>query len=91
MALARQIGSETIEFIQSRLEGKFQLEVNREKTRVMDLREEGVSLSFVGYTFRYDRDLKERDRGLPECVSVEEGDPAGAREATGDDESSSKP
>src|SRR5688572_14114574 len=56
------MGSETIEFIESRLEGKFQLEINREKTRVVDLREEGASLNFLGYTFRYDRDRKGRDR-----------------------------
>ncbi len=62
VALAKQMGSETIEFIESRLEGKFQLEINREKTRVVDLREEGASLNFLGYTFRYDRDLKGRDR-----------------------------
>ena len=62
MTLEKQMGSETIEFIESRLAGKFQLEINREKTRVVDLREEGVSLSFLGYTFRYDRDLKGRDR-----------------------------
>ena len=62
VALAKQMGSESIEFIESRLEGKFQLEINREKTRVVDLREEGASLNFLGYTFRYDRDLKGRDR-----------------------------
>jgi RNA-directed DNA polymerase len=62
VALAKQMGSETIEFIESRLEGKFQLEINREKTRVVDLREEGESLDFLGYTFRNDRDLKGRGR-----------------------------
>ena len=62
VALAKQMGTETIEFIESRLEGKFQLEINRDKTRVVDLREEGASLNFLGYTFRYDRDLKGRDR-----------------------------
>jgi len=62
VALAKQMGSETIEFIESRLEGKFQLEINREKTRVVDLREPGASLDFLGYTFRYDRDLKGRGR-----------------------------
>lgn len=62
VALAKQMGSETIEFIESRLEGKFQLEINREKTRVVDLREQGASLNFLGYTFRYDRDLKGRGR-----------------------------
>ena len=62
VALAKQMRSATIEFIESRLEGKFQLEINREKTRVVNLREEGASLNFLGYTFRYDRDLKGRDR-----------------------------
>jgi RNA-directed DNA polymerase len=62
VALAKQMGTETIEYIESRLEGKFQLEINREKTRVVDLREEGESLDFLGYTFRYDRDLKGRDQ-----------------------------
>jgi RNA-directed DNA polymerase len=62
VALAKQMGSETVEFIESRLEGKFQLEINREKTRVVDLREEGASLNFLLFTFRYDRDLKGRDQ-----------------------------
>ncbi len=62
VALAKQMGTETIEFIESRLEGKFQLEINREKTRVVDLRETGASLDFLGYTFRFDRDRKGRAR-----------------------------
>jgi RNA-directed DNA polymerase len=62
VALAKQMTPETVEFIESRLEGKFQLEINREKTRVVDLREQGASLNFLGYTFRWDRDLKGRGR-----------------------------
>jgi len=62
VAMAKQMGSETIEYIETRLEGKFQLEINREKTRVVDLKEKGASLDFLGYTFRYDRDLQGRDR-----------------------------
>jgi RNA-directed DNA polymerase len=62
VVLAKQMQSETIQYIESRLEGKFQLEINRDKTRVVDLREAGVSLNFLGYTFRYDRDLKGRGR-----------------------------
>lgn len=62
VVLARQMEWETMEFIESRLEGKFQLEINREKTRVVDLREQGASLNFLGYTFRYDRDRKGRNR-----------------------------
>ncbi|HME10023.1 MAG TPA: group II intron maturase-specific domain-containing protein, partial [Bryobacteraceae bacterium] len=55
-----RLGSETIEFIESRLEGKFQLEINREKTRVVNLREEGASLDFLGYTFREREKLHEK-------------------------------
>ncbi len=62
VVLAKQMSTETIEFIESRLEGKFQLEINRDKTRVVDLREPGASLNFLGYTFRYDRDRKGRNR-----------------------------
>ena len=32
------------------------LAINREKTRVVRLNQPGVSLDFLGYTFRYDRD-----------------------------------
>jgi RNA-directed DNA polymerase len=60
VVLAKQMGSQVIGYIESRLEGKFQLEINREKTRVVDMRESGASLNFLGYTFRYDRDLKGR-------------------------------
>ena len=43
------------EFIESKLEQWMSLELNREKTRVVHLRHAGVSLDFLGYTFRYDR------------------------------------
>ena len=62
VVLAKRLGSETIEFIESRLEGKFQLEINRDKTRVVDLRAAAASLDFLGYTFRYDRDRQGRQR-----------------------------
>jgi RNA-directed DNA polymerase len=62
VALTREESPELSEYIESKLEGKFQLEINRDKTRVVNLREEGESLDFLGYTFRYDRDLKGRDR-----------------------------
>jgi RNA-directed DNA polymerase len=44
--------------VESKLEGKFGLEINREKTRVIDVRQE--SLDFLGYTFRYDRPCQGR-------------------------------
>ena len=60
VVLARQWTPELTEYIESRLEGKFQLEMNRDKTRIVDLKEKGASLDFLGYTFRYDCDLKGR-------------------------------
>jgi RNA-directed DNA polymerase len=62
VAMTREWRPELGEYIESKLEGKFQLEINREKTHVVDLKEKGASLDFLGYTFRYDRDLKGRDK-----------------------------
>lgn len=62
VVLAKTMTPQIQQFIESKLEGKFGLEINREKTRVVDLRQEGTSLDFLGYTFRYDRDLYGADR-----------------------------
>ena len=62
VVLAKQITPALEQFIESRLEGKFGLEINRDKTRVVDLKREGASLDFLGYTFRFDRDLYGVDR-----------------------------
>jgi RNA-directed DNA polymerase len=57
VVLARYQGPRLIEFIETKLETWMGLEINREKTRVVNLSEEGASLDFLGYTFRHDRDL----------------------------------
>jgi RNA-directed DNA polymerase len=44
-------------WVEQTLEGRFKLTINREKTRVVKLAKAGASLSFLGFTFRYDRDL----------------------------------
>lgn len=62
VVMARYQGKELVEFIETKLEGWMGLKLNREKTRIIDLREEGASLDFLGYTFRYDLDLKGRDK-----------------------------
>jgi len=54
----RYVGSRLIQFIEDKLENWLGLEINREKTRVVNLREEGASLDFLGFTFRYYDDLK---------------------------------
>jgi RNA-directed DNA polymerase len=44
-----------VSWIEAKLESWMGLEINREKTRVIKLRQKGASLDFLGYTFRYDR------------------------------------
>lgn len=55
--LARVQTQRLREWVESQLEGRFRLTINREKTRVVRLRDRGASVNFLGYTFRYDRDL----------------------------------
>jgi len=55
--LARYQGSQLIDWVEKQLEGRFQLTINREKTRVVNLNEPAASVDFLGFTFRYDRDL----------------------------------
>jgi RNA-directed DNA polymerase len=60
VVMARYQGSGLVGWIESKLEGWLGLEINREKTRVVDLKEEGASLDFLGFTFRYYEDLQGR-------------------------------
>jgi RNA-directed DNA polymerase len=61
VVLARYQGQRLVEFIETTLEQRFGLEINRDKTRVVDLKEPKASLDFLGYSFRFDRDLKGRE------------------------------
>jgi RNA-directed DNA polymerase len=56
VVLARYVSTRLRDWITGKLEGWLGLQINREKTRVVDLRQSGQSLDFLGYTFRYDRD-----------------------------------
>ena len=60
VVLARRQGGRLVEWVEAVLESRMGLELNRDKTRVVNLRHEGASLDFLGFTFRYDRDLKGR-------------------------------
>ena len=57
VVLARHLGRRIIEWIESTLEGRFRLTINREKTRVVRMGQPGASLDFLGFTFRYEDDL----------------------------------
>jgi RNA-directed DNA polymerase len=62
VVLARYISPQLQGWIESKLEGWLGLQINREKTRVLAVQQPGQSLDFLGYTFRYDRDLLGRDQ-----------------------------
>lgn len=62
VVLARYQGERLTGWIESKLENWMGLEINRDKTQVIDLRHKGEKLDFLGYTFRYDRDLKGRSQ-----------------------------
>jgi RNA-directed DNA polymerase len=62
VVMARYQGKDLVEFIETKLEDWLELSINREKTRIVKLKEEGVSLDFLGYTFRYYHDRYGRDK-----------------------------
>jgi RNA-directed DNA polymerase len=56
VVMARYQGPQLVAWLEEMLEGQLGLKINRDKTRVVDLNEEGASLDFLGYSFRYDAD-----------------------------------
>ncbi|MBW1688297.1 MAG: group II intron reverse transcriptase/maturase [Deltaproteobacteria bacterium] len=76
VVLARYQGPKLVNYVESFLEDRMDLEINRDKTAVRKLKE-GDSLDFLGYTFRYDRDRFGRDR---EYLNVTPSKKALARE-----------
>jgi RNA-directed DNA polymerase len=78
--LARNIGSPILEFVEDLLERKMGLRLSPEKTRIVDLRGAGASLDFLGYTFRFERGLKDGNtRYLRMSPSKESGSRIRAR------------
>jgi RNA-directed DNA polymerase len=58
--LARYQGNRLQEWVRATVEGWMDLTLNQEKTRIVEVSAGGGSLEFLGYTFRYDRDLRGR-------------------------------
>jgi len=56
VVMARYQGYRIDEWLDAKLEGWLGLSINREKTKVVNLGQ-AESLDFLGFTFRYDRDL----------------------------------
>lgn len=55
--LARFIDDRISGWVEAKIEDWMGLELNRDKTRIVDLGQKGAELDFLGYTFRYDLDL----------------------------------
>lgn len=57
VVLARYMGPRIRNWIECKLESELGLKINRDKTKVVNLKESGQKLNFLGYSFRWDRDL----------------------------------
>jgi len=62
VVLARYMSTRLQQYIEGKLEGWLGLQINREKTRRLNLLDPDQSLDFLGYTFRYERDRLGRDK-----------------------------
>ena len=60
VVLARWMGPKVTGWLEGKLEEDLWLSLNRDKTRIVRMAREGSSLDFLGFTLRYDRDLKGR-------------------------------
>lgn len=59
--MARYQGERLQKFVESKIETWLGLELNREKTKIVNLRQSGASMDFLGFTFRYERDRQGRN------------------------------
>jgi RNA-directed DNA polymerase len=55
VVMARYIDHRIIRFIEEKIEDRLGLVINREKTRVVQVKNEDATLDFLGYTFRWSR------------------------------------
>ena len=60
VVVAHRCSERLVNWIEETLEQRMGLTINREKTRVVDMQQAGASVDFLGYTYRYNRDLRGR-------------------------------
>jgi RNA-directed DNA polymerase len=80
---ARYVGPELNRFVEDKPENWLGLEINREKTRVVNLKERGAGLDFPGFTFRCYRSLKGSGRYLNVSAKALEKEREKLKEMTG--------
>jgi RNA-directed DNA polymerase len=61
VVLARWVSPRIEGWLERKLEGDLGLRLNRDKTRIAQMNRRGERLDFLGFTLRYDRDLKGRN------------------------------
>jgi RNA-directed DNA polymerase len=59
--MARYIGTGITEWVEATAEEWMGLTINRDKTTIVNLREPKAELQFLGYSYRYDKDLRGRN------------------------------
>jgi RNA-directed DNA polymerase len=57
VVMARYQGSQLVEWVEKKLEDWLGLKINRNKTRIVNLNQEGTHLDFLGYQLGYGRSL----------------------------------
>ena len=62
VVMARYVGTRITDWLEYVVENQLKLSINREKTKVVKVKQQGVSLDFLGFTLRYDKDLHGRNR-----------------------------
>jgi RNA-directed DNA polymerase len=90
VVMARYISPQLRGWIEDKLEGWLGLQINRDKTRILPLRQTGQSLDFLGYTFRYARDQQGRPHrywNLEPSRKAMERERAAVRSLTGPNQS----
>ena len=60
VVMAKYMGERVVKWIENTLENTLKLKINREKTKIVNLNKDKEVLNFLGYTFRYDLDIKGR-------------------------------
>ena len=60
VVMAKYVDERIIKWVEGKIEGWMGLSINREKTKVFDAKTPGMTLDFLGYSFRYDKDRQGR-------------------------------
>jgi RNA-directed DNA polymerase len=60
--MAKSFKAETQQYIEDKIEKWMGLKINKEKTRIVNMRKQGSFFSFLGFSFRYDVSRYRKDR-----------------------------